>query len=199
LTIAPDPSVWTAACNNAWLQECPQPLTKQVWGNALHVSPADGKRLGLVDAMWFVLRSGALALRRPFWCAPANRERRRRHARYGRQSAGAIGNRVGFDVFGLRTLENSWLRTGAKLSKTGKSQNLLLAQKHFQLEGEAKELQPRVTLGELAAGKRPLTAPASTFRHSIHRTTTTVTRGQWSSTTRLHRLQRLRGGLPGGE
>jgi len=54
----------------------------------------------------------------------------------------------------LRTLDNLWLRTGAKLSKTGASQNLLLAQKHFQLDGEAKELQPRVSLAELAAGKR---------------------------------------------
>src|SRR5260370_564887 len=73
---------------------------------------------------------------------------------YGRQSAGSIGNRVGFDVFALRTLENLWLRTGAKLAKTGASQNLLLAQKHFQLEGEAKDLQPRVSLAELATGKR---------------------------------------------
>ena len=35
--------------NNAWLQECPKPFTKEVWGNALQMSPADGKRLGLVN------------------------------------------------------------------------------------------------------------------------------------------------------
>ena len=26
-----------AAANNAWLQECPKPFSKQVWGNALHL------------------------------------------------------------------------------------------------------------------------------------------------------------------
>ena len=161
LTIAPDPSVWDGSfANNAWLQECPQPLTKQVWGNALHVSPADGKRLGLVDGDVVRLEIGGVGIEAPVLVRAGQPENVvAATLGYGRQSAGAIGNRVGFDVFGLRTLENSWLRTGAKLSKTGKSQNLLLAQKHFQLEGEAKELQPRVTLGELAAGKRPADRP----------------------------------------
>ena len=37
LTLAPDPSVFDGSiANNAWLQECPKPFTKQVWGNALH-------------------------------------------------------------------------------------------------------------------------------------------------------------------
>ena len=35
--------------NNAWLQECPKPFTKQVWGNALHVAEATRSDLGLVD------------------------------------------------------------------------------------------------------------------------------------------------------
>jgi len=106
LTIAPDPSVWDGSfANNAWLQECPQPLTKQVWGNALHVSPADGKRLGLVDGDVVRLEIGALALRRPFWCAPANPENVvAATLGYGRQSAGAIGNRVGLTSSGFERL-----------------------------------------------------------------------------------------------
>ena len=35
--------------NNAWLQECPKPFTKQVWGNVLHISKADARNLGVVD------------------------------------------------------------------------------------------------------------------------------------------------------
>jgi Fe-S-cluster-containing dehydrogenase component len=156
LTISPDPSVWDGCfANNAWLQECPKPLTKQVWGNALHVSPVDGKRLGLVDGDVVRLEIGGVGIEAPVLVRAGQPENVvAATLGYGRWSAGAIGNRVGFDVFGLRTLDNLWLRTGAKLSKTGASQNLLLAQKHFQLEGEAKELQPRMSLAELAAGKR---------------------------------------------
>jgi Fe-S-cluster-containing dehydrogenase component len=156
LTIAPDPSVWDGSfANNAWLQECPKPLTKQVWGNALHVSQADGKRLGLVDGDMVRLQVGNVEVDAPVLVRagqPANVVAAT--LGYGRLSAGAIGNRVGFDVFGLRTLDNPWIWTGAKLAKTGATQNLLLAQKHFQLEGEATELQPRMTIAELAAGKR---------------------------------------------
>ena len=105
LALAPDPSVFDGSfANNAWLQECPKPFTKQVWGNALHVSEADAAQSG--------------------------RRRRRRGAAYRRQadrrgagagaartsgahhfdarsamaarSAGGIGNGVGFDVYRLR-------------------------------------------------------------------------------------------------
>src|SRR6266849_2315264 len=161
LAIAPDPSVWDGSfANNAWLQECPKPLTKQVWGNALHVSPNDGKRLGLVDGDMVRLQIGSAGIDVPVLVRAGQPDNVvAATLGYGRRSAGAIGNRVGFDVFGFRTLDNLWLRTGATLSKAGASQNLLLAQKHFQLEGEAKELQPRMSLAELAAGKRPADQP----------------------------------------
>jgi len=154
LTIAPDPSVWDGSfANNAWLQECPKPLTKQVWGNALHVSPADGKRLGLVDGDMVRLQIRSVGIDAPVLVRAGQPENvLAATLGYGRLSAGAIGNRVGFDVFAFRELDILWLRTGAKLSKTGAAQNLLLAQKHFQLDGEAKELQPRMSIAELAAG-----------------------------------------------
>jgi Fe-S-cluster-containing dehydrogenase component len=156
LTIAPDPSVWDGSfANNAWLQECPQPLTTQVWGNALHVSQADARRLDLVDGDMVRLQIGSAAIDAPVLVRAGQAESVvAATLGHGRRSAGAIGNRVGFDVFGLRTLDNSWLRGGVRLSKTGTAQNLLLVQKHFQLEGEATGLQPRLSIAELAAGKR---------------------------------------------
>jgi len=161
LAIAPDPSVWDGSfANNAWLQECPKPLTKQVWGNALHVSQADGKTLGLVDGDMVHLQVGTFGIDAPVLVRAGQPEKVvAATLGYGRPSAGAIGNRIGFDVSGLRTPDSLWLRTDAKLAKTGASQNLLLAQKHFQLEGEATELQPRVTIAELAAGPLPYPPP----------------------------------------
>ena len=41
-----DPSVFDGRyANNAWLQECPQPFSQAVWGNAVQMSLADAKRL----------------------------------------------------------------------------------------------------------------------------------------------------------
>jgi hypothetical protein len=52
LTLPPDPSLFDGSmANNAWLQECPTPFTKQVWGNALHVAETDARAIGVVGAV----------------------------------------------------------------------------------------------------------------------------------------------------
>jgi Fe-S-cluster-containing dehydrogenase component len=161
LTIAPDPSVWDGSfANNAWLQECPQPLTTQVWGNALHLSPADAMRLGVIDGDVVRLQVGSAAVDAPVLVRAGQAENVvAATLGYGRRSAGAIGDRLGFDVSGLRTPDHPWARSGAALVKTGAARNLLLVQKQFELEGEATELQPRLSLADLAAGKEPANRP----------------------------------------
>ena len=48
--LRPDPCVYDGSfANNAWLQECPKPLTTEVWGNAAALSPADAQRFGVAD------------------------------------------------------------------------------------------------------------------------------------------------------
>ena len=161
LTIAPDPSVWDGSfANNAWLQECPQPLTTQVWGNALHLAPADAMRLGVVDGDVVRLQVGTAAIDAPVLVRTGQAENVvAATLGYGRRSAGAIGDGVGFDVSELRTPDHPWLRSGVGLTKTGTTQNLLLVQKQFELEGEATALQPRLSLVDLAAGKEPVNRP----------------------------------------
>ncbi len=48
LSLAPDPTLFDGAyAHNAWLQECPKPMSSEVWGASIAISPGDAKRLGL--------------------------------------------------------------------------------------------------------------------------------------------------------
>ena len=50
LVLTRDPTLWDGRyASNAWLQECPKPFTKQVWGNSLGINKADAAKLGLQD------------------------------------------------------------------------------------------------------------------------------------------------------
>jgi molybdopterin-containing oxidoreductase family iron-sulfur binding subunit len=155
LVLGPDPSIWDGSvANNAWLQECPKPLTKQVWGNALHVSKARAAKLGLVDGNVVRLRCAQGTLEVPVLVRPGQADQTiEATIGYGRTLAGAIGNGIGFDLNALRRLGTPWVIDGVEIAHTGRQQDLLLTQHHFQLEGEARDLQPRFSLAELAQGR----------------------------------------------
>jgi molybdopterin-containing oxidoreductase family iron-sulfur binding subunit len=66
LLLAPDPSVWDGRfANNAWLQECPRPFTKDVWGNGIGLSPADAARRKIADGETVELVRDGIVLRGP--------------------------------------------------------------------------------------------------------------------------------------
>ncbi len=155
LTLAPDPSLFDGSfANNAWLQECPQPLTKQVWGNAVHISPNDAHRLGVSDGDLVRIARGGQQIEAPVLVRPG-------HADgvvsttigYGRARAGAIGNMVGFNTYPLQTVASPWVLEGIALAPTGRRKDLLSTQRQYVLEGEAAELFPVLSLADLAGGK----------------------------------------------
>ncbi len=154
LALSPDPSIWDGGvANNAWLQECPKPLTKQVWGNALHVSETLGHRLNLVDGDVVRLRCRSSALEGPVLIRAGQADNTiETTIGYGRSRAGAMANGIGFDVNGLRRSDARWIIDDVAVERTGRNENILITQHHFQLEGEARELQPRFSLAELARG-----------------------------------------------
>ncbi|MBV8926909.1 MAG: 4Fe-4S dicluster domain-containing protein [Bradyrhizobium sp.] len=154
LALSPDPSVFDGGmANNAWLQECPKPFTSQVWGNALHVAETDAHRLGLNDGDVVQLRRGEIILEAPVSV-------RKGQAAgvlsttlgYGRKNAGSIGTGIGFDAYPIRDADSPWLVGEVNIAKSGRRQKLLRTQHFFELEGEASELQPRLTLADLAGG-----------------------------------------------
>jgi len=80
---------------------------------------------------------------------------------YGRRNAGTIGTGVGFDVYRMRNADSPWLVENVTVDKTGRRQELLRTQHFFDLEGEAKELQPRLTLADLASGNFQFERPGA--------------------------------------
>lgn len=170
LVLGPDPSIWDGSVgNNAWLQECPKPLTKQVWGNALHVSEAVASRLKLADGDVVRLRCSRGLIEAPVLVRSGQADNTLEATiGYGRTLAGAIGNGVGFDVNPLRTGGTPWTVDSVEFERTDRTENILLTQHFFQLEGEARDLQPRLTLAELARGggtelPKPQTNPPTLY------------------------------------
>ncbi len=176
LMLAPDPSVFDGSmANNAWLQECPKPFTSQVWGNALHVAEGDAAELGLNDGDIVQLKRGETSLEAPVMV----REGQAAGVvsttlGYGRKFAGSIGSNIGFDVYRLRGVDTPWLTGGFTITKTGRRKELLRTQHYFRLEGEAEDLQPRLTLDDLARGNfkfdRPDTNPPTLYPAPHHDT-----------------------------
>jgi Fe-S-cluster-containing dehydrogenase component/anaerobic selenocysteine-containing dehydrogenase len=176
LTLAPDPSVFDGSmANNAWLQECPAPFTKQVWGNALQVAETDARAIGVVDGDIVRLTVGQRAIEMPVLVrsgqAPQTVAATLGH---GRTRAGSIGSNIGFDVYPLLRTDSPWAVANVTITPTGKHQDLLLTQHDFMLEGEAEELQPRFTLAELANGdlglSRPGGDPPTLYPKAVHDT-----------------------------
>ncbi|MEM8995752.1 MAG: TAT-variant-translocated molybdopterin oxidoreductase, partial [Acidobacteriota bacterium] len=81
LIFRPDPTVLDGRfSNNGWLQECPKPITKLTWDNALLMSPATAEKQGLGDllpgneqrdtAPMVTVTAGANTLDVPVWVVP---------------------------------------------------------------------------------------------------------------------------------
>jgi molybdopterin-containing oxidoreductase family iron-sulfur binding subunit len=147
LVFRPDPSVFDGRfANNAWLQELPKPVTKITWDNVAQISPATAERLGLnyhlgakggtVYTEVIELSFAGRSLRAPAWIVPGHADDSITvHLGYGRQRAGGVGSRIGFDAYGLRTSEAIWFGQGLTVRQTGDVYPLAQTQTHHQMEG----------------------------------------------------------------
>ncbi len=122
--------------DNAWLQELPHPIAKITWDNAAYVSPATARRLALEDGDVVTLNLRGREVEAPAWILPG-------HADdvvtlplgYGRQVAGPVGRRVGFDAYRLRGGDAPWFAGGLALARTRRRRKLAVTQGHFSIEG----------------------------------------------------------------
>lgn len=144
LVLSPDCSIWDGRfANNPWLQECPKPISKEVWGNALSVATADAKRLNLKTGDVVRLSIKDRAIQTPVLvtgrCPPNVLNLT---LGYGRRNAGAIGTSIGVDAYRLRASDALWVIEGVGMAATSERRAVLTTETLVRLEGDASDLYP---------------------------------------------------------
>lgn len=144
--------------NNGWLQECPDPMSKLCWDNAIYVSPRLGAELGITpggsklqvarmeNAVFTAGREhsyiGRLTVNGRTVEGPVSIQPGLANwtvavaLGYGRTAAGRVGTNVGFDAYALRTVATPAIATGARLEvDLTRQYHLANTQEHWSMEG----------------------------------------------------------------
>ncbi len=156
LLLAPDPTIFDGRyANNAWLQECPKPLTKLTWDNALMVPPSmvdaggalEGLESGDVvsisigeDTFDTLLQESAGGV--AIWVMPGHADNAvTLHLGYGRRRSGRVGKGIGFNAYVLRTTEQTRVVPAVTLTPTRGKYQLVSTQIQRSLEGRELYLE----------------------------------------------------------
>ena len=124
--------------NNGWLQELPDPVTKIVWDNAVLVSRATARALGVQNNDVVEVKIGNRSVKGAIWTQPGMADFSLGIALgYGRQEKGRVAKGVGFDAYPLLTTTGGYIATGATVRKTGETYPIVCTQTHWSMEGRA--------------------------------------------------------------
>jgi molybdopterin-containing oxidoreductase family iron-sulfur binding subunit len=144
--------------NNGWLQECPEPMTKIAWDNAILVSPFLANLLGIVPGGSLIqvarketasydkgrekafigeVTVNGRTIRGPLHIQPGLSNYTLGIALgYGRSVSGRVGQNVGFDGYALRSTDALHIATGASVKVLREEFRLLAnTQEHWSMEG----------------------------------------------------------------
>ncbi len=153
----PDPTIWDGRfANNGWLQECPKPITKITWDNAILISPNTAHKNGWQnnDELELALNGGRV--RGSIYMVPGQPDDViTLNLGYGRRTVGKIGTGAGFDANQLRTVANSWIAYGLKAVKTGNIYKIAATAQHnlISQSGEDTNLVEAIVGGDNAKTK----------------------------------------------
>ena len=135
-----DPSVYDGRfANNAWLQECPKPLSKLTWENVVFMSPNTARKMDIkpsqdTEVVRINYRGQQVDL--PVWVQAGQPDDCLTvFLGYGRTRAGRTGDGKGVNVYKLRFSDAPWFAGGAKLSKTGQRYKVASTQGYQVMEG----------------------------------------------------------------
>ncbi|HEY4990219.1 MAG TPA: TAT-variant-translocated molybdopterin oxidoreductase, partial [Opitutaceae bacterium] len=155
--------------NNGWLQECPDPITKISWDNAVLISPRLAKELGIdspPDGLKQVARKDLaefdkgrenahiveLTVGNRRVLGPAHIQPGLANYTvilplgYGRTRTGRVGEGTGFNAYAVRDSASPHVATGATIRVTGDKMFLADSQWHWSMEG--RDLVREGNLGE---------------------------------------------------
>ena len=157
LVLQPDPCVFDGTfANNAWLQELPKPLTKQVWGNALALSSTEAAKRALHEGDVVKIEANERSIEVPIVISPGHADGvASLTLGYGRRGAGKIGTNVGANAYALRASHSPWLIADAQVTRTGGKQPILKAQNVVGPPEDVDKLFPILSAAKLAEGQAP--------------------------------------------
>jgi len=145
--------------NNGWLQECPDPITRLTWDNAILISPRLAKELGIVPGVdgilpvargeaadWVngkemapvgLVKLGGRSVRGPLVIQPGLANYTVvLPLGYGRTTSGRVGTGAGYNAYALRTSDAPHYAAGGEIEVLpGERQALANTQEHWSMEG----------------------------------------------------------------
>lgn len=122
--------------NNGWLQETPDFVTKITWDNALLVSPATAKEMGITDGDLVELTAGGRRIEAAALISPGHADGAGSIALgYGRVNITHVSDKAGFNAYPLRTTQGMTFAANAVLKLTGAKHKFAETQTHQSMEG----------------------------------------------------------------
>ena len=148
VVLVPDSGVYDGRyCNNAWLQEAPDPITKLTWDNAAWIGAATFRALGLKEGQKVKITVGDVSLEIAAVEAPGHVSNSITiPLGYGQDGLGFVGSDSsekkkgvvrGFNAYPLRKSTGEFVLTGAKVEKLDEIYELAITQEHNSMEGRA--------------------------------------------------------------
>ncbi len=140
-----DPTVHDGRfANNSWLQETPKPINKITWDNFAIISPKTAGDMGLAGneepyhatAKMIRLINAGKTLSMPAWVQPGQPDDTITvYLGYGRDRAGSVGSKLGFNTYSLRTAGTPWIATDNVKFEVGEGTYVLAStQEHFNID-----------------------------------------------------------------
>jgi len=150
ITFRPDTTIYDGRfANNGWLQELPKPVTKLVWDNAALISPALAKKDDLSNGDVVEIEFQNRKIKTPVWITPGQAENSiGLQFGCGRKNVGNVGNKVGFNVFELRTSHALFFTQSVALKKTGAKHPLVTTQTQHTIDSEDRQILREGTFDE---------------------------------------------------